>query len=271
MRMIEFINSLPDYFGKGLLQLLIITAGGLIVGWITSTIFARKNEINAVEGTLLKRKLDIYEELNKRVEFLRSMEIIPAEVVQAAVTLLKDAQVDVCFSESNRFFKLFIYPDVLKEEFLQLDEFISTKRIYFDDKVLLQAVRFSNYFAVLRRLQVMYEGHFVDAKISLEASEVKRCEQLLVVQLGLVFQDEFNKQIDKLVGQIKDSIQNLSFAHRSETDHTYDYYNSLEGPVMSELKNTILLSKCEEISEIVANTIAAGEASHVVATQKKKK
>lgn len=270
MRMIEFINSLPDYFGKGLLQLLIITVGGLIVGWITSTIFARKNEVNAVEGTLLKRKLDIYEELNKRLELLRTMEIIPADVLQAAVTLLKDAQVDVAFSESNRSFKIFLYPAVMKEEFLQLDEFIATKRIYFDDKVLLQATRFSNYFATLRRLQLMYEEHFVNAKITLDAPEVQKGERLLGIQLGLILQEEFNTQIDKLVGQIKNSIRNLSFAHRSETDHTYDYYNSIDGPIMSELKNTVLLSKCEEISSIVANTLAVGMASHKVATQKKK-
>ena len=57
------LNLLPDYIGKGIIQLLVITLCGVIVAWITTYIFGRKSEINAVEGVLLKRKLEIYEEL----------------------------------------------------------------------------------------------------------------------------------------------------------------------------------------------------------------
>lgn len=38
----EEINSLPDYVGKGLVELIVIIVGGVIVGWITSSYFSLK-------------------------------------------------------------------------------------------------------------------------------------------------------------------------------------------------------------------------------------
>ena len=73
----DAINQCPEYIGKGIMQLLILTLGGVIVAWITILVFGRKSEINAVEGTLLKRKMDIYEELCGKLETLKSAVAIP--------------------------------------------------------------------------------------------------------------------------------------------------------------------------------------------------
>lgn len=46
----EEINSLPDYVGKGLVELIVIIVGGVIVGWITSCYFALKAAESEVKG-----------------------------------------------------------------------------------------------------------------------------------------------------------------------------------------------------------------------------
>ena len=74
---IDAINQCPEYIGKGIMQLLILTLGGVIVAWITTLVFGRKSEINAVEGTLLKRKMDIYEELCGKLESMKAAVAIP--------------------------------------------------------------------------------------------------------------------------------------------------------------------------------------------------
>lgn len=53
---IDIINQCPEYIGKGIMQLLVLTLGGVLVAWISTLVFGRKSEINAVEGALLKRK-----------------------------------------------------------------------------------------------------------------------------------------------------------------------------------------------------------------------
>ena len=89
---IEAVNQCPEYIGKGIMQLIILTLGGIIVAWITTLVFGRKSEINAVEGALLKRKLDIYEELCGKLEALKAVVMIPENVHEAAMKMLKEEE-----------------------------------------------------------------------------------------------------------------------------------------------------------------------------------
>ena len=224
-----------------------------------------------MEGTLLKRRIDVYEQIFKKVEMLRQMEVIPHAVLEAAVHLRETSEADLAYSSQNQFFRVFSSPSVLKEEFLSIEEFLATKRIYFDEGVDLQATRFINYFATLRRLQVMYEAEFVNRNISLDNnSAAGRIEQLLTVQIGMVLQDEFNDQIEKLMLQLKQSMQNLSFSKRPKINHTYSYYNSPDEPVMGDMKDAILFTKNQEITTRVTECVAAGMAGDMIAKKKKK-
>ena len=68
---------------EGIMELLYLTAGGLVVGWVTSTFFARKAAIAEVSGYVMKRKLENYEELYRRLEMLTDQEILPAQLKDA--------------------------------------------------------------------------------------------------------------------------------------------------------------------------------------------
>lgn len=260
--MTDFFSSLPDYVGKGLVQLIVVTVCGLLIGWITSTIFARRSEINAVEGALLKRKLDIYEELNSMLELWKGSVFVSSDSFQAAKKMLEKAALGLAFRSSSHLFSIFTDPGVLKEELTKMEKYIATKRIYFDEEVNVQSIRFVNYITTVRGLLTLFEEQFIDAKISLEFGPVKKAEALLTIQLGMVLQGELNEQIDKLVLQLKESIQSLSFAHRSETKHSYDYYNSPEEEIMRELKDAILFTKNQEISQLITASVATAMIGH---------
>ena len=79
----------------------------------------------------------------------------------------------------------------------------------------------------------------------------------------------FNGQIDELVLQLKNSIQNLSFAHRGKTNHTYEYYNDPKGPIMSHLKDTLLFKEKDDINKMVAASTAMGMAGVMFSGRKK--
>jgi hypothetical protein len=262
--LIETINQLPDYIGKGIMQLLVITLGGIVVAWISTWLFGRKSEINAVEGALLKRKLDIYEELSAKLESLKAMVIIPSDIHDAAMRQLKNEGIEFNPINSNQLLSIFDAPRSLTEEFLGIDNYISSKRLYFDDDVLIQTLRFQNYFACFRRFLVMFEEQFVDAGLSLDKEEVAAAERLLSVELGMMLQDELVEQMDKLIATMKLSFKNLSFNYRDGIAFTYDFFNSPEGPIMSELMKTKLLLKKEEINKVITNAIAQGMAACVV-------
>lgn len=261
---IEMINQCPEYIGKGIVQLLIVTTGGILVAWGTTAVFGRRSEINAVEGTLLKRKLDIYEELSGKLEALKTMVIIPPNIYEAAIKALADSGVVFNPVNSNQLLSIFDSPKQLTEEFLRLDKYISMKRLYYENEVLIQTMRFQNYFACLRRLLVMFEEQFVNVKISLDKQEVVSAERLLTVELGIMLQNELVEQMDKVISTLKQSFNNLNFAHRGQTEYSYDFFNSPDGPIMSDLINTKLFSEREKISDVVSKATAIGMAGCVM-------
>lgn len=265
---VDTINQCPEYIGKGLMQLLVITVGGVVVAWITTLVFGRKSEINAVEGALLKRKLDIYEELEGRLETLKAMVIIPSDIQDAALKALCEAGVEINPINSNQLLSVFDSPKKLTGEFLNIDSFITSKRLYYDNNVLLQTMRFQNYFACFRRLLVMFEEQFVNAGISLDKKEVAAAEHLLTVELGMILQDELVEQIDKVISAMKKSFKELSFAHRDHIDYSYDIFNDPNGPILGELIHTKILSDHEMISKIVTEAAALGMASSFMSVEK---
>ena len=146
---VETIGQLPDYIGKGIMQLLVLTLGGIVVAWISTLLFGRKSEINAVEGTLLKRKLDIYEELSGKLEALKSMVIIPSDLHRTALLELRNEGIEFNPINTNQLLSIFDSPQSLTEEFLGVDNYISAKRLYFDNDVLIQTLRFQTTSRVL--------------------------------------------------------------------------------------------------------------------------
>lgn len=253
---IDAINQCPEYIGKGIMQLLILTLGGVIVAWITTMVFGRKSEINAVEGTLLKRKMDIYEELCGKLESLKAAVAVPDNISEAAIKLLKEEELKFNPINSNQVLSIFDSPKQLTDAFLEIDNYIASKKLYYDNDVMIQTLRFQNYFAVFRRLLVMFEQEFVNRGISLDEKEVVVAERILTVAIGIALQDELIDQMDKVNETMKKSFMNLNFNHREQIKYSYDFFNSPEGPIMSELKDTKILLQREKISRIVMKSIA---------------
>ena len=266
---VEAINQCPEYIGKGIVQLLILTLGGVFVAWITTRLFGRKSEINAVEGALLKRKMDIYEELNGKLEALKAVVAIPEDVHEAAKKMLREEGIVYNPINSDQVLSIFDSPQKLTETFLELDKYIASKKLYYDNDVMIQTLRFQNYFAVFRRLLVMFEQEFVNARISLEEKEVVAAERLLTVELGMVLQDELVEQIDKVIATMRKSFLNLNFNHREQIEYNYDFFNSPDGPIMGELMDTKILKERENITTAVTKAVALGMAGHIVAKKKK--
>lgn len=265
---IDLINQCPEYIGKGIVQLLVLTVGGILVAWITTKVFGRRSEINAVEGALLKRKFDIYEELNGKLEAMKAAVIIPTDVHHAAVKLLTEEGVGFNPINSNQLLTIFTSPKDLTDCFLEIDKYIVSKKLYYDNNVMIQTLRFQNYFATYRRLLVLYEEQFVNANIPLDKEEVVAAERILTVCIGMMLQDELIEQIDKVIGTMKQSFNNLSFTHRGQIKYTYEFFNSPDGPILGELKNTRILSKNDEITRVVTKAIALGMAGCMMSGKK---
>lgn len=251
------------------MQLLILTLGGVFVAWITTLVFGRKSEINAVEGALLKRKMDIYEELIGKLEALKAVVIIPSDIHEAAVKMLEEEGVAFNPVNSNQLLSIFDSPKQLTDAFLEIDKYMASKKLYYDNDVMIQTMRFQNYFAVFRRLLVMFEQQFLDAGISLDKKEVAAAERILTAVLGIVLQDELIERMDKVMATMKQSFMNLNFNHRDQIEYNYEFFNSPDGPIMGELINTKIFAQQDKITSLVTNATAMGMSASILSGKTK--
>ena len=228
LNIVDTINQCPEYIGKGIVQLIVLTLGGVLVAWITTGVFGRRSEINAVEGTLLKRKMDIYEELFGKFEALKASVVVSSDIHDEAVKGLKKEGMTVNPVNSNL-----------------------------------------HYFAIFRRLIVMYEEQFVKAGIALDKEEVVAAECLLTVELGMILQDELMEQMDKVMSVMKQSFKNLNFKYREQITYDNDFFNNPDGPVMSGIINTRLMTQKEKLRALVTNAVVLGMVDSAASGKKK--
>lgn len=266
--LLDLVNSLPDYVGKGIITLFIYTMGGLLVGFFTSGVFARMNETNAVRGAQLKRRHETYENLYAQIEKLRDCVVLPDAIHRTALEILQKVGLPVDSSTSNQLFRIFETPKMLTDTILDLDRYMAIRRIQFDETVSIQALRFQNYLIVFRRILTLYEEQFINRHISLNDKCAMAAERILSVALGILMKDELSDQIDAMQSALKSSLNNPDFKYRKVIHHSYKYYNDENGPILSYLKDTIMLSKNEQIQQLVVEAIAIGMAGHYRAHKK---
>jgi len=252
------LATIPDYVEKGGIQLLITIVGAILVGWLSSTLFARWKETNVVKGVLIKRRYTIYEELSAKLIKLQDSVMLPNSTFQAAKEGLEAAELSVTNPLNRQLLKIFENPKDLTSSILDLDKYISKHRLYFDDDVTLETLIFQNYLVIFRRILVVFEEQFIDKKISLETECVSAAEKLMCVQIGLVVQDELLDRIDKVMKSLRKSMNNPSLKFRQSIEMSYSYYNDENAPIMNALKDTILIKDKGQICKIVTSAIYNG-------------
>lgn len=262
-QLIDTIGNWPTYIIEGLLNLIVATIGGLFVGWVGATLFARKSQIAETQGELLKRKLDVYEKLSAKLEGLRSSQTINLTKAQGMEKMLNILGFEKADFSKRYVWSVFADPKIFKETFLSLDSYIVTHRIYFDDNVLLSALVFQNYMGVLRRIQTLYEEQIIDKGIDLHSKETYSVESTLMIELGVFFEEEFSQIIDEVLESMRQNIASPKLGQHKPIPHDAEFYGP-NGPIMKRLKDSLILKENEKISMLVVLSVGiALEALHI--------
>lgn len=257
--------DIPEYVVQNLLHLLIILVGGLLVGWITHSFFARKAAIAEVEGEVMKKRLSIYEELYKRLSSLLAQEILPTERIQLALSAIKDLGEDVPQQSSVPTLVVMNTASEFTDAYMQLDQFITNNRLYYETEVDKAILYFTNYIAIYRRLQVMYEEQIIDMNISISEENIARQENLLITEISILFQEELAAEITKVLTVLKSTLSTPMLHKRKPQDHGFGTFGE-DGSIIQNLSNTKLFQKREFMRKLITANIA-----QALATQKLKK
>ena len=265
--MMDISIDIPEYIGKGIIELLILTVGGLLVGWITHTYFARKAAIAEVEGEVMKKRLAIYEELYKRLNSLLAQEILPSGYTDKAIGLLRESGFERVGQASLPTLTMLHSAKSFTDAYMELDTFISNNRLYYETEVDKTLLLFTNYFAIYRRLQVMFEVQIIDRGLSLEDSNIANAEDLLMAQTSILYQDELASEVMQVLEVLKASINNPERHRRKAQDHSIATFGD-NGAVLDYLDKLRIFQEREQIQLLIAQNIALAIASNNVKGRK---
>ena len=256
-RIVTEINALPDYLGKGLMELLVLVVGGVIVAWITSTYFAQRAAESEVKGDIMKKKLDLYEAFVAKLDALQQMKVLPHNLIETAIIDIKSNNLPLPNVPQHPVADMFQSGDKLTEAVLDVDRFISVNRIYFEKGLYEKLQFFQIYIVVFNRLVVMFREHFVDNDIPLDNPYVKKYETMLAIELGLVFQDELSDEVEVVFDAIRESINNIKFGVQSKPDHSAKRLGS-DGEIVQQLQGLKIMTERDKVKKLIAEQIAKG-------------
>jgi len=239
-QIIEFFNQMPSYMGEGIVQIFVTLICGLVLGWLTSRYFSRKNEVIRVEGLLLEKKLPIYGEIVKRVGTMNNMCVIASKQVDAALMSLNKCGFDVEKTPtSNQINQIFDDPDEFARQYLAFDQYCSDNKIYFDDITNYPIMFFQNYLAFFHRFNVMFTDAVNDMGGNASSENNKKIKRGLFLCLGILFKDEFYEQTQTVEEAIRKFYNNPTLSHRSDPNYSYEFFSAEDGYLTQRLNNTI--------------------------------
>lgn len=245
--------ALPEYIVQELFELFILIVGGLFVGWITYTYFARKAAIVEIEGEVMKKRLSIYEELYKRISALETQEVLPSSRLDTAYAHLQEVDFDVKPQAFLPTLSVMATAKGFAKTYLELDSYISQHRLYLETELNERFLYFTNYLAIFRRLQVIEQ--IIDMHIPIDNVAIVRCEDLLMTQLCILYQEEFAGEIDKVLVALRTAIHTPRRHQRKAQDHSLRFFGD-QGTMYRYLEQLSVFQQREQITRLVANCVA---------------
>ena len=223
----QFINSLPDYIGQGILGIIVTVVTGLVLGYITSKYFTRKDELTRIEGLLLEKKIPIYKEIFKRLESLNNqVEYTPANC-SMALQIMQECEIKrPKYLHSPQILE---NSDEMRKTFLAIDQYATENKIFFDDDVASAMLVFQNYI-----------------------------EHQMMIALGLILSEDLFQQTQKVTTTIRNSLNNLSFNHRVAPTYRYEDFNDPESSLFKELLQTKAFAEREKIITLITHFVSIG-------------
>ena len=259
--------DVPEYVGKSLLELLFLIFGGLLVGWITHTYFARKAAIVEIEGEVMKKRLSIYEELYRRINLLITLEALPAGRLDAAFDTLKKSGFEITVPDSTQTLAVMHTARGFTKAYMELDAYINNHRLYYETAVDKALLLFSNYMAIYRRLQVIFEEQIIAEGLSLDDSCVSYYEDLLMTEICILYQDEFSSEVNHVLEAVKAAISSPARHKRKAGDHTMSTFGD-NGAVLRYLKQLRIFQQRNQIHNLIADNMASAFAASTLNSRK---
>lgn len=253
---IEIMQSAPDYVREGLFHVLVLGISTIVVAIVTSWIFKRKDELTRVEGVLLEKKLDIYRQISDRLLAFENLHQLNEKEIAMAKHLIEESGLQM-----PNFYHIPSFMvdgvDKMYDQLMEFDKFVTENRMYYDDYTAWPIFVLQNYNMFFVRFHAMFRDA-ITAEGCKMTDNVQKVEADMFRAIGLLICQEWGLKIEKVCEALQTSVNNLTLSHRKKPLYDYHTLQDPNGPMMQEIKDSILMLEREKFMLLITSYVAIG-------------
>lgn len=204
----RILGATKLYVG-GIFNIAVALGAGLIITFVTTFYLKKKDEVTRVAGLILEKRvnsykdiLDFFDSLSQHIQLNNGKE-------EEWYQLLRNMDFNLPHGKLLQYSDAFSSPEKFQSFFNGLELVITNNKLWLDDKVIRHLNLMQGYFAQINAIRVLMRRIPPPPNETLTEEEWKKSDQLLLLQLGIVLDNEINALLVELEVLLVDSIYRL--------------------------------------------------------------
>lgn len=238
--------GLPSFMWEGIFNIAVALGAGLIIAFVTTFYLKKKDEVTRVAGLILEKRvnsykdvLDFFDNVSQKMQLNNGKEI-------EWYLLLRNMDFDLPHGKLLQYSDAFSTPEKFQSFFNGLELIITSNKLWFDKKVIRHLNLMQGYFAQINALRVLMRRIPAPPGETLTEADWKKADGLLLLQLGIVLDNEINALLAELEVRLVDSIYRLDLKRPKKALTRNGFLNTDMLLMIRELKKSLLGRKKED-------------------------
>jgi|SRR5690554_4215491 len=206
---LEMLSQAPQFVWEAVANFASILAAGLIIAFVTSYIFRKKDERTRVAGVILEKRIEAQQEIlqfmesnTQKFEMPQPQSVMLREVILShnlALPYDPHIQCSGAFSSVEEFRLLF----------REMEKMLEKHKLWLGLKVRHHVLLMQAYFATINAMLVSFNRVPLPDGIELSEDDFTKLSDLLLLMLGAVLDEELNYLVMELEVLMVGSIYKL--------------------------------------------------------------
>lgn len=209
---LEMLSQTPQFVWEAVANFASILAAGLIIAFVTSYIFRKKDERTRVAGVILEKRIEAQQEI---LQFMES-NTQKFEMRQPQAAMLREIilshDMTLPYDPHIQYADIFSSVEKFRIFFHGMEKMLEKHKLWLDLKVRHHILRMQAYFGTINAMLVSFNRVPLPDGVELSEDDFTKLGDQLLFMLGAVLDEEFNYLVIDLEVLMVGSIYKLDLS-----------------------------------------------------------
>lgn len=196
--MVEEFWGLPSFMWEGIFNIVVALGAGLIIAFVTTFYLKKKDEVTRVAGLILEKRVNSYKDILDFFDSLSQHMQLNNGKEEEWYQLFCNMGFDLPHGNLLQYSDAFSSPEKFQSFFNGLELVITNNKLWLDNKVIRHLNLMQGYFAQINSLRILMRRIPSPLNEILTEEEWKKVDHLLLLQIGIVLDNEINALLAEL-------------------------------------------------------------------------